>query len=854
MPVRHPRWVHCLFLAFSFCQIVFLNPELVQSAEPQPATWLGQEFVFREGLVLPTGSNRRRELVHTDPIEAQLVAGRWHSPTNGEPVGSGDKPPTWSRVQANPAGWVDHPALQKGGYAFFELVSTQAQALVLEMAGNNLAYVNRELRAGDAYSYGFVQLPVWLRAGTNEFLFQASRGKFQAKLKPATGPLRILSGDALLPDVIVGGRDPLIGGIVVLNQSTNTWRDLVIEPAGGTAKPGRAFPFDLPPLTARKAPFELVVTNVPGTNAISIELALIKKGEPAALAKTKVTLRLRQKWQTHKRTFLSDIDGSAQYYAVQPPPEKYSSLENPALFLSLHGASVEATGQVEAYSPKTWGYIVAPTNRRPFGFDWEDWGREDALEALAHAKEQFHIDPTRVYLTGHSMGGHGVWQLGALFPDRFAALGPSAAWVSFASYGGGTKPATLTPVEEILERSRATSHTLALQTNYLQEGIYILHGSSDDNVPVAEARNMKRVLSGFHHDFDYFEQPGAGHWWDASDEPGADCVDWAPMFDFFARHSLPRSPAHIRQFQFVTVSPAASDKCLWLAIEAQTRPYFPSRVDARFDPNQRRVTLRTENVGRLELDRAALNVLGELHLVEIDGQKFEKLTPRLRFERLRNRWDVAPEIAPLFKSPQRQGPFKQAFRHRVWLVYGSHGTPEENAWAFNKARYDSESFWVRGNGSFEIISDDAYLQRRADKAAAGHNVILYGHAESNRAWETLLRDCPVQVRRGSVKVGSRGWDGQEWACLFVRPMPGTTENLVAAVAGSGLAGLRLTERLPYFLSGVGVPDWIVLKSEMLVSGSAGVVGAGFFGMDWGFDSGEFVWADQTATANRQPKP
>src|SRR5207249_1249684 len=82
---------------------------------------------------------------------------------------------------------------------------------------------------------------------------------------------------------------------------------------------------------------------------------------------------------------------------------------------------VEAQGQADAYASKPWGHLVAPTNRRPFGFDWEDWGRLDALEVLDHAQQLLQTDPQRTYLTGHSMGGHGAWQVGATYPDRFAA-------------------------------------------------------------------------------------------------------------------------------------------------------------------------------------------------------------------------------------------------------------------------------------------------------------------------------------------------------------------------------------------------------------------------------------------------
>src|SRR5262249_21134437 len=184
-------------------------------------------------------------------------------------------------------------------------------------------------------------------------------------------------------------------------------------------------------------------------------------------------------------------------------------------------------------------HLVAPTNRRPFGFDWEDWGRLDALEVLDLAQKQLKTDPQHTYLTGHSMGGHGVWHVGATFPDRFAALGPSAGWISFWSYAGGRRVANPDALQELLQRANSPSDTLALARNYLHHGVYVLHGDADDNVPVAQARQIVQHLSGFHRDFVLHEQPKAGHWWDVSDEPGTDCVDWAPMFDFFARHVLP---------------------------------------------------------------------------------------------------------------------------------------------------------------------------------------------------------------------------------------------------------------------------------------------------------------------------
>ena len=93
-----------------------------------------------------------------------------------------------------------------------------------------------------------------------------------------------------------------------------------------------------------------------------------------------------------------------------------------------------------------------------------------------------------------------------------------------------------------------------------------------------------------------------------------------------------------------------------------------------------------------------------------------------------------------------------------------------------------------------------------------------------------------------MTVGGRKEAGADLACLFLRPRPGSDRACVGVVGGTGLVGMRLTDRLPYFVSGVAYPDCIVLGPETLREGVAGVRVAGFFGLDWGVGSGEFVWA------------
>ena len=124
--------------------------------------------------------------------------------------------------------------------------------------------------------------------------------------------------------------------------------------------------------------------------------------------------------------------------------------------------AVEAIGQAEAYAPKPGLHIVAPTNRRPYGFDWEDWGRLDAIEVLDLAQRDFGTDPRRTYLTGHSMGGHGTWHLGVTFPTGSPRSLPAPDGSACGLMLASDAPRLPDPVEQLMQRAISPSDTLAL--------------------------------------------------------------------------------------------------------------------------------------------------------------------------------------------------------------------------------------------------------------------------------------------------------------------------------------------------------------------------------------------------------
>jgi predicted peptidase len=112
--------------------------------------------------------------------------------------------------------------------------------------------------------------------------------------------------------------------------------------------------------------------------------------------------------------------------------------------------------------------VVAP--QLPLGKIWDG----DAVSGLVKQLiARFRIDATRVYLTGLSTGGYGVWSAAMKHPDRFAAVVPVS--------GGGN---TVIP-----------KHAEGAQLSALRSlGVWAFHGGSDSLVDPGESQRMVAEL------------------------------------------------------------------------------------------------------------------------------------------------------------------------------------------------------------------------------------------------------------------------------------------------------------------------------------------------------------------------
>lgn len=758
-----------------------------------------------EWLVIDGVDERGRRPFREDAVFARYLLTPGETPQAGQEVSGVLGAASWVELQSE--GRV--PMKGRGAYAYTQLEVEEAGVYLAELRGATTLYVNGEATAGDVYRYNFDGYPVALRAGSNDVYVTGARGGFNLKLNRIEPGLRFGARDRMLPDLVRGVRWTGPIGLLVMNASAQPLAGLRYELEGPDfvqLDPQDVLPHgasQIGPLAMERVQLSIVTGDIPeGTTEVSLTVREASTG-----ASTELTLRVRDAGQLHRRTYLSAVDASVQEYAVLPPTPGAEPSGPMRFALSLHGAGVGCLGQAGSYQQKDDFWIVAPTNRRKFGFDWQDWGRRDAYDVLEQGLAISGVDPRFVYVTGHSMGGHGTWHLAANDPDGFAAAGPSAGWATFDSYGGRPEqdPRWL--------RADAASLTLELVANLKQVPPYIIHGSKDDNVPPDQALTMLEALTAENATVRLHMQGGAGHWW------GGRCVDWPPLFEHFRAHELPAEPT---QLAFTTADPSVDWQHYWMRVRQPLSYGEASQVSANWTPEQTQVT--TKNVRRIELQRRSEHVV-------IDG---ELLPAGGSYVRGRLGWQLASPVYPKHeKDPERgrAGPFKQAFRRGFVFVVGTQGDAQRDAALLARARHDAAVWTYRGNGNAPIRTDQQILKMsEADREAAFgvRNLILYGNADDNLAFELLGENPAIEVRDGSVRLGSQTWTG-DYAGVFVLP---SGNRMVAAFASTSTQAARLGDTFAPFISGVGYPDYAVVGLDVLQRGDQAVVAAGWFDHAW----------------------
>jgi poly(3-hydroxybutyrate) depolymerase len=762
------------------------------------------DVVVRKWLALAPVDVAARRTLKPDAVFAKYLLDRTAAPPKEgeEIVGTLGKPAKWTTrdaaTSADPKkdGFVGGDDVEIG-WAYASVPSGEDRVVVAKLEGAQTLFVGGAGFVGDVYQLGDAGVPVALKKGANDVYVGGTRGAFRLTL---VRPESAIPGSRIAwlhdvtrdrnrtvePDELEGER-PLPRSTRLLNVTNSS----ITPPEASDPR--------FVPLGVRT-----LVDEHPGV------LVEYRDGKPMPRETVKPGL-------PYRRTFISDIDGSVQSYALVPPEPSDIDKSKIGLVLSLHGANVECMDQAKSYAPKPDFWIVCPTNRGRFGFDWQDWGRLDAYEVLADALNVTGVDPRRVYLTGHSMGGHGTWHLAANDPGRFLAIAPSAGWGSFETYAPQSQ--VMSPLAWMWRAADGASRTLDLAGNLAQIPTYVLHGADDDNVPLGEAQRMVDAVTRAGGKPEFHVEPGAGHWWDKDKEkPGADCVDWPGIWELFRKTQPTEKPA--KEFTFTAMEEPGPVWGLHDFTVSQLIDYGrPFRVSARLDESRREWVVSTENVRRFAYPSS--------FAARIDGSRVEIDPAESMLFRAAAGW--REEGSPGGeKIGYVSGPFKRAFTNEFVLVYGTAGDEAETRELLEKSRHDSEIWAYRANGDANLMSDADFLKGDFKD----RNVIVYGNADTNRAWSAVFDDdCPIVARRGAMTVNGAKHEGV-LAAAFVRPRKGSDVALAAAFADTGAKATRLFYQFPVFVSGVGIPDYVVFGPGFLHEFDGDVRAAGWFDYAW----------------------
>jgi len=332
---------------------------------------------FTSGFTLATDKRSGTLFNGQDAVAWQYSVGKFVNPNKQK----GD----WQPIKVDSVGVFSGKEM-RSAFLFTEYNALKSQIVLLETTGGTRTYINGFPHEGDHYDFGYTLIPFKLHKGINEFVYTKGRfGRVKSKIIVPSKSIQFTKRDMTLPDVINGEKDEKWASIRVINATEKDLKNLIITAKLSSGETATYATDNIMPLFVRKVKFKVPAAKANYSGELTIELTLTDKSGKV-IDKTKFPIQQRSATIHHERTFLSKVDNSVQYYSIAPA----LGTGQKALILSVHGASVEARNQARAYKQKDWAHIVAATNRRPFGFNWEDWGRIDALEVLAEAKKVFN--------------------------------------------------------------------------------------------------------------------------------------------------------------------------------------------------------------------------------------------------------------------------------------------------------------------------------------------------------------------------------------------------------------------------------------------------------------------------------
>jgi pimeloyl-ACP methyl ester carboxylesterase len=526
------------------------------------------------------------------------------------------------------------------------------------------------------------------------------------------------------------------------------------------------------------------------------------------------------------RGFVSRIDGSVQPYGLTIPAS-YDGKRPMRLDVWLHGtqqqnnevrflqqqAGPHQTSQILADD-----YIMVEPFAR-MNHSYKFYAETDVYEAIAAVRKHYNIDPERIVIRGHSMGGHqGSARLAIQNPTFFAAFEASAGYSETREYAA-TRPA----VKELTPYQEAALHYVDAEDYALNafNVPFVSYGGEQDGQLRASIRFREAIeREGFKLTKEspykwtstelrglFLIGPDTGHAWHKQSKAES---------EEFIRKALDetagKSPNHVR---FVTYT-TRYNNAHWVTVELLDESYKRADVDAKRTDDLRQYTVTTKNVARLKLDVPAASFT-------IDGQVI-KAGPNPTFAKTNGKWAVATgRPSGLHKVHRLQGPIEDAFTDGFLAVRGTGQPWNEGVQNYVNSRFDSfrSEFakWMRGDIR---VKDDKSVTA---SDIANYNLVLFGDPGSNVLIAKVLPGLPIQWTKSDITVGSEKFPAGEHALVLIYPNPLNPEKYVVLNTGQTFSANRIT-------SGTEAVFFPRLGDYAVLTTGGATKTAGFFDERW----------------------
>jgi len=529
------------------------------------------------------------------------------------------------------------------------------------------------------------------------------------------------------------------------------------------------------------------------------------------------------------RGFRSRLDRSVQPYGLVIPDDL--DLSKPApLYVWLHGRGDKAVDLQFIQQRLTSAGQIRPAGAivlHPFGRycnGFKSAGEVDVFEAIDATARQYKIDRDRIVLIGFSMGGAGVWHIGAHYPDLWAAMSPGAGFVDVRRYQNLSEdklPAwyeqTLWNVYDVPEYAR----------NLLNVPLVAYSGELDKQKQAADI--MEAALKAEGLTMTHIIGPGVAHKY----EPKA-LADLMARLKVLEQRGLDHHPEAVH----LQTRTLRYNRCFWIEALGLEEHWRDSRIDA-VRKGTDRVEITTRNVTQLRMHRPWPKPPNAVMTIVIDGQTVkadpEQFGGGIVFEKAGPTWRLGPaSVEPaknIAKTHGLQGPIDDAFVEPFLIVRptGKSAHAAVDKWVQSEMARFRERWRLLFRGEIREVDDVDVT----DDQLAKYNVLVWGDPSSNKLLARIADKLPLAWDAQTIRAGDHSWPAESHALAMIYPNPLATGPARYVVINSGLTFREADDRTNS-LQNPKLPDWAVLDLATPPDAhTAGrVADAGFFDEAW----------------------